>query len=108
MNKPGVREAAENITRDFPGAEYLATQRDSVERSWTVPGRLSEIDRPTAVVVGELEMPGFRAFADEAATGIPGAQLEVLPGCGHLIPLEEPDRVAATIIGVVQSEKALE
>ncbi len=101
MNKPGVREAAELITRDFPGAEYLATQRDSVERSWKVPERLSEIDQQTTVVVGELEMHGFRAFADEAAAGIPGANLEVLPGCGHLIPLEEPERTAQAILGVI-------
>ena len=102
LEKPGVREAVETITRDFPGAEYLATQRDQVERSWTLPERLHEIDQPTTVVVGDLEMPGFRAFADEAATGIPGAHLEILGNCGHLLPLEEPDRVAREILKVAE------
>ena len=99
FSKPGVREAAERITLDFPGAEYLATERDMVKRSWTVPDRLAEITQPTVVMVGEREMPGFRAWAEEAAAGISGARLDVLEDCGHLLPLEEPDRVAQAIRG---------
>ena len=106
MTKAEVREAAENITRDFPGAEYLATQRDAVERSWKVPDRLSEIDQPTTVIVGALEMTGFRAFADEAVGGIPGATLEVIPGCGHLIPLEEPESTTEFILAEVRRASA--
>ena len=100
FGKPGIRERVLDITRDFPGAEYLATARDRVERAWTVPDRLAEIAVPTAVLVGERELPGFRAWAGEAAAGIPGARLEVLADCGHLLPFEAPDRVAAAIIDV--------
>ena len=100
FTKAGVREAAAAITRDFPGAEYLATQRDRVERSWSVPDRLEEISLPTLVAVGGSDMPGFRAYAEEAAAGIPGADLEIFEDCGHLLPLEEPERVAALIIRV--------
>jgi pimeloyl-ACP methyl ester carboxylesterase len=102
FSKPGVREAAGAITRDFPGAEYLATERDRVERSWTVPDRLAEITLPAVVMVGAHEMPGFRAYADEAAAGIPGARLDVVEDCGHLLPLEEPGLVAASIIEAAQ------
>jgi len=101
FSKPGVREAAEKITRDFPGAEYLATERDVVERSWAVPDRLAEIEAPTLVLAGDGETPGFRAWAEEAAVGIPDARLEILENCGHLLPLEEPDRVAQAIIEIV-------
>jgi len=100
FSKPHVREAAMAINRDFPGAEYLATQRDWIEREWTVPERLSEIDLDTVVIAGDRETPGFRAYAEEAAEGIPGARIEFCEDCGHLLPLEEPDRVAQTIIGV--------
>ena len=100
FGKPGIRERVMDIVRDFPGAEYLATARDRVERSWTVPQRLAEIEVPTAVLVGDRELPGFRAYAEEAAAGIPAASLEVLEDCGHLLPFEEPDRVAAAIIEV--------
>lgn len=98
--KPGVREAVAAIVADFPGAEFLATRRDEVSRDWKVPDRLSEIAIPTAVVVGEREMSGFRGYADEAAGAIPGATLEVVPDCGHLLPFEAPDTVAKMIIGL--------
>jgi pimeloyl-ACP methyl ester carboxylesterase len=100
--RPEIRQAAAAITRDFPGADYLATQRDRVERSWIVPDRLGEISLPTVVAVGEMEMPGFRGYAEEAATRIPGARLEVFADCGHLLPLEAPERVAAIIIDATQ------
>ena len=102
FSKPGIRDAVLAINRDFPGAEYLATQRDRIERDWTVPGRLHEIATPTAVIAGDCETPGFRAYAEEAASGIPGATIEFFEDCGHLVPLEEPEKVAETIIEVVQ------
>ena len=98
LAKPGVLEALSEIVKDFPGAEYLAEARDRVERDWTVPDRLGEITVPTLVLVGEREMPGFLAFAKEAAQGIPSATLEIIPDSGHLLPLEAEDLVASMIL----------
>lgn len=98
LSKPGIREAVAAIIGDFPGAEYLATKKDRIERSWTIPDRLAEIELPTVVIAGDRETPGFRAYAEEAAAGIPNARLEFFEDCGHLLPLEEPMRVAETII----------
>ncbi len=100
FTKDGIREAVAAIVAGFPGAEFLATERDHIDRDWKLPDRLAEISTPTAVMVGEMEMPGFSAFAEEAAGGIPGATLEVVPDCGHLLPLEAPDAVAAMIVGL--------
>lgn len=97
LAKPGVRERAEQIVRGFPGAEYLATERDVVERDWKLPDRLPEISVPTLVIIGEREMPGFAAFAREAADSIAGARLEVIPDGGHLLPLEAGDALADLI-----------
>ena len=83
---------------EFPGADYLATSRDSAAREWTVPDRLGEVGVPTVVAVGEREMDGFRAFADEAVAGIAGARAVVVPGAGHLLPLETPDVVADLVV----------
>ena len=61
FSKTGVREAAMAINRDFPGAEYLATQRDRIEREWTVLERLSEINvwtasrKPSVRLCGSVE-----------------------------------------------------
>jgi pimeloyl-ACP methyl ester carboxylesterase len=101
LSKPGIREQVEAMTRDFPGAEYLATRRDDVRRSWTVPDRLGEITVPTLVVAGDHETPGFREYAVEAAENIPGARFEILEDCGHMLPLEAPDRVARAIVDMV-------
>ena len=100
FTKKGIRETVAVMVKDFPGAEFLATERDRVEREWMLPDRLAEIAVPTKVMVGEREMAGFKAFAEEAAAGIPGAMLEVVPGCGHLLPLEAPEATAAMIIGL--------
>jgi 3-oxoadipate enol-lactonase len=102
FTKEGVRDAVAAIVAGFPGAEFLATRRDVVDRDWIVPDRLGEIGTPTAVMVGEKEMPGFRAFADEAAEKIPGAAFEVVRDCGHLLPLEAPDAVARMIIDLFE------
>jgi len=102
FTRPGVREQVLDMISDFPGAEYLAIERDQVQREWKVPDRLGEIAVPTLVLVGERELPGFRAFADEAAASIPGARLEVLAGAGHLLPLEQPDTVGRLIVEQMQ------
>lgn len=96
--RPGVRERLAELVADFPGAEYLAVERDRVERAWTVPGRLPEIAVPTLVAAGELELPGFRAWAAAIAEGITGSRLELLAGLGHLHLLEDPTLVARLIV----------
>ena len=106
FSKPGVRDAVAAITREFPGAEYLASQRDHVKREWIVPDRLGEIRIPTDVLVGERETQGFLGFAEEAAAGVPGARLDVVVDGGHLLPIEAPQLVAASIIGASQRSNA--
>lgn len=96
--EPRVRQKLDDIVRDFPGAEYLATERDRVERDWIMPGRLGEIEVPTLVMVGEHEMAGFRGFADEIAAGIPRAQLDVLPDLGHVHLLQAPELIAKRVV----------
>jgi 3-oxoadipate enol-lactonase len=97
FSKPGVRDRVAEMVGDFPGADYVARERDQVEQDWTVPERLGDICVPTLVLVGAREMAGFESFAKEAATGIPGACLEVVPDSGHLLPLEEPRLLARHI-----------
>lgn len=97
LDRPDVRDKLSEIVRDFPGADYLATERDRVEREWTVPDRLGEIRAPTLVVVGGQEMVGFRAAAEEIAAGVPEARLEVVEDLGHLHLLERPGRIAGMV-----------
>jgi pimeloyl-ACP methyl ester carboxylesterase len=87
-----------------PPVAVLLTQMISSYSGWhwvnSDPGRgltppaferLEEIAAPTLVVVGEREVPDFRALADTLASRIPGARQSVLPGAGHMANMENPD-----------------
>ena len=52
---------------------------------------LPTIHLPTSVVVGALDLMTPVSQARHLASGIAGADLEVLPGCGHMLMLERPD-----------------
>ena len=58
---------------------------------------LSEIDVPTLVLVGEHDIPDVHAHSGVIEFGIPGATREIIPNCGHLIPLDQPDAFNAAV-----------
>ncbi|MHB1244577.1 MAG: alpha/beta fold hydrolase [Gaiellaceae bacterium] len=67
-----------------------------VRSSWPQPSaeqRLGEIGVPTLVVVGTEDLADLRAICAQVAAEIPGAQLEVVEGAGHLPSLERPDEL---------------
>lgn len=55
------------------------------------------IRAPTRVVVGAEDRIAPKDAARRLAELIPGAELVVLEGCGHLAPLERPAEIAALI-----------
>lgn len=58
---------------------------------------LPRIRVPTCVLVGEADQVTPLELAQELAGEIPGADLVVLAGCGHLPPMEKPDIVARVL-----------
>jgi pimeloyl-ACP methyl ester carboxylesterase len=54
---------------------------------------LSTIKCPTLVLVGGDDALTPPSLAQEIADGIPGARLEIIPDCGHLSSLEQPEAV---------------
>ncbi|MEC7540792.1 MAG: alpha/beta hydrolase, partial [SAR324 cluster bacterium] len=54
---------------------------------------LGSISCPTLVVCGEEDVLTPPEIHREMAENIPNARLEFIPGCGHLTPLEAPDRL---------------
>jgi pimeloyl-ACP methyl ester carboxylesterase len=59
--------------------------------------RLGEIRAPTAIAVGEADHADVLAIADRMASSVPDATLFRFPGVGHVLPLEEPERVGELI-----------
>ncbi|NOZ07147.1 MAG: alpha/beta fold hydrolase [Chloroflexi bacterium] len=55
--------------------------------------RLEEITVPTLVIVGENDLPDFRAIASSLSARIVNAQHVVIPQASHMSPLEQPEEI---------------
>ncbi|MFL9892875.1 alpha/beta fold hydrolase [Paraburkholderia sp. RL17-381-BIF-C] len=65
------------------------------------------INVPVLVIAGELDkVDRVETLQKELLPRIAGARLQVLPGIGHLSPLEAPEAVAAAIEKFVAAENA--
>jgi pimeloyl-ACP methyl ester carboxylesterase len=58
-------------------------------------------DVPSAVLVGDRDRLTPPACAESIAAALPGAELTVCPGAGHMLMLERPDEVNAALQMVV-------
>jgi pimeloyl-ACP methyl ester carboxylesterase len=62
--------------------------------------RLPLIEAPTLIVWGDGDRIMPRSYAEKFAKGIKGkSKIEVIPGAGHLAELDQPEAVAAAILG---------
>lgn len=67
-----------------------------------ISDRLEEIRVPSLVLVGDEDKMTPERFAESLAEGIPGAELEVVRGAGHMLPLEQPNEVARVVRGFME------
>jgi pimeloyl-ACP methyl ester carboxylesterase len=58
---------------------------------------VEQISVPTTIAVGERDLPDFHAIAAALSARIPGARKAVIPGAGHMSPIEAPDVFAALL-----------
>jgi 3-oxoadipate enol-lactonase len=72
----------------------LAAMRDRHDNTGLLP---TLADLPTLVLVGEEDALAPPDAARRIATLIPGARLVVIPGAGHLPPVERPSETTAEI-----------
>ncbi|HDD61557.1 MAG TPA: alpha/beta hydrolase [Chloroflexi bacterium] len=61
--------------------------------------RLDQVAVPTKILVGDEDKMTPIRFSEELAEGIQDAELDVIQGAGHMLPLEQPDGVAKTVRG---------
>jgi len=88
-----VRQMAEDT-----GPEAFVRQtRAIISRPDSRP-LLSSIRCPTMVLVGADDLATPPELNKEIADGIPGAKLVVVPDCGHLSTLEQPEAVNAALV----------
>ena len=65
--------------------------------SFDAGDRLGEIRAPTLVVTGTADVVVDWRNSQLLAERVPGARLELFPGCGHLFFWEEPERFAVLV-----------
>jgi 3-oxoadipate enol-lactonase len=74
-------------------------------------GRRTSLRRvrcPTLVLHGEHDVMAPVAGAELLADGIPGAELHVVPGTGHAVPLEHPAATARLLVEWTRRHAAVE
>jgi len=87
--KPGGRFAVSDVIAD-PDMDD-ATRADM--RPW-----LADIRCPLLVACGDGDLLTPQEHSREIAHAVPHARLEVVPGAGHLMTWEQPERVNALLL----------
>jgi 3-oxoadipate enol-lactonase len=90
--KPEVASRLTAMVSAYPGQHWIG--RDPHERDERpLLEALTDLTMPVLVVVGELDVPGFREMSAVLARRIPGARHQVVPRAGHLVNMEQPAAV---------------
>lgn len=65
--------------------------------SQALPHLLGGVKAPALVVWGDDDRIVPRSAADAYVSALPGAKLEIVAGCGHLVDMEKPDELARLV-----------
>ena len=87
------------------GAEEFVTQQDLILSRPDSRPDLGQIACPTLVVSGREDQVTSAALSVEMYEQIPHGDLHLLSDCGHLAPLERPQRLAQLLKSVLEDAK---
>jgi uncharacterized protein (TIGR02246 family) len=106
---PLAPELREQVIEDsLRGAPQAKAAWPNVAMGEDISAQVAAIDVPVLVLAGERDqVDRVETLKAELLPRIAGAQLEVLPGVGHLSPLEAPGALAALIRRFVGTLKAV-
>ena len=80
------------MAEEVGAAAFLRQEEAIMGRADSRPS-LAAIACPTLVLVGDGDEATPPELSKEIAAGIPGARLVIVPDCGHLSPVEQPQAV---------------
>jgi len=94
---PSVVARLDAHARAVPSATSVADWHaaDAFDRI----GQLDALHTPALLLSGDADLLTPAKYAHYLAAHLPGAQLELLPQAGHMLPLEQPARIAPLIRG---------
>jgi pimeloyl-ACP methyl ester carboxylesterase len=79
------------------GPEIFVRQQKAIMSRPDSRSSLGAIHCPTLVLVGNEDVLTPVSAARKIADGIAGSKLHIVPGCGHLSTMEQPDAVTETL-----------
>ena len=93
----GLRQIVTDMGDDVGPEAYIRQQIAVIGRPDSRP-TLAWIKCPTLVLTCDTDNTVPNTLSDEIANGIPGAKFVVLPNCGHLPQLEQPQATADALV----------
>jgi pimeloyl-ACP methyl ester carboxylesterase len=85
------------------GPEQLIAQNRAVMARIDSRPQLAAVRCPVLVVCGEADQLTTPEHAREMASLMPHAWLEMVPGAGHMLTMEQPERVSTVLVKWLQS-----
>jgi pimeloyl-ACP methyl ester carboxylesterase len=108
---PGVEEGKPEVVQELvdyrltdpvPPAQYnaqvMAGAGMAALSDEDVNRRMAQIDMPTLILFGEQDNVVPSGNAAMMAEKITNSSVEILPGLGHVFPIEDPERTASIIL----------
>ncbi len=84
-----IRHLMAQMMDDHTGAIWMDPMRGKYPREVDLD-RVADIATPTLIIAGELDKV-FARLSTELHALIPGSELRIYPGVGHMVNLEAPD-----------------
>ncbi len=97
-----LRDIVKAMARDTGVEAFVNQERAIMTRPDSRP-LLASIKCPTLVLVGDGDELTTPDLAREMAAGISGSKLVIVPACGHLSTIEQPDAVNKAMAEWLQS-----
>lgn len=97
---PRVRERAREMLLGRPGAQGEGQQLEPA-----AIGRLSEINVPALIIVGDREEANIATIADLLAAKIHGARKIIIPDTAHLPNMEKPEHFNRVVLEFLRSNR---
>ena len=96
MENPAIREKIRQLAIDNAQI-YVRLYTERVPE-WSAAERLSEINVPTLIIVGDRDTQYIYAIVDLLETGIVGVQKVEIKGAGHIVNMEKEEEFNQAVL----------
>jgi pimeloyl-ACP methyl ester carboxylesterase len=84
------------LTNPVPPAQYSAQMMAGAQHN--AEARIGQITCPTLVLAGAEDRVVPPGNAERLAARLPNARVKILPGLGHMFPVEGPEATVAVVV----------